>query len=133
MKTCTKCKLSKAVALFGVCSRNKDGLDTLCKSCYNTRKRKWHLTDSGVKAYNKARARAAEKKIKAIEYKGGKCNDCGGVFHPAVYEFHHISPNEKEAEPATLRNYSWEKLKKEIDKCVMLCANCHRIRHYSVS
>lgn len=67
----------------------------------------------------------------AVEYKGGKCHDCGLVSEwPQVYDFHHRDPSEKEF--AFARNghtRSWERNKAELDKCDMLCANCHRIRH----
>lgn len=73
------------------------------------------------------------KKVKklAVEYKGSKCYDCGLESpYPEVYDFHHLDPSEKDF--AISRNghtRSWEATKGELDKCVMLCANCHRIRH----
>ena len=69
-------------------------------------------------------------KIKAIEYLGGECQDCGGKFPEAVYDFHHLDPTEKEAGIAALTSdKGWGKILEELDKCVLLCANCHRIRH----
>lgn len=69
-------------------------------------------------------------KDRAINYLGGKCADCGGVFHRRVYDFHHVNPEEKEHTVAhMLRCQKWETVKQELDKCVLLCANCHRIRH----
>lgn len=66
----------------------------------------------------------------AIEYKGGECAHCRGVFHPSVFEFHHRDPSEKDfAMSAKGHCRSWEAVKKELDKCDMLCANCHRIEH----
>ena len=72
----------------------------------------------------------AKRKVQAIAYKGGKCFDCNGVFPPAVYDFHHLEPSKKDFNPAALRQCSWERFRAEIDKCVMLCANCHRTRHW---
>jgi len=70
-------------------------------------------------------------KIKAINFKGNVCFDCGlRSEFPAVYDFHHLDPNEKEF--SISRNgatRSWDKVKKEIEKCILLCSNCHRIRH----
>jgi len=69
-------------------------------------------------------------KQKAIEYKGGKCEDCGGVFHRRAYDFHHLNPEEKEGKLTQMfRSRKWEYILPELDKCVLLCANCHRIRH----
>ena len=69
-------------------------------------------------------------KIKAIEYKGGKCERCGLVDEPCVYDFHHLNPNEKEFSFGK-RNLSFDKIKDELDKCILLCANCHRKEHIS--
>ena len=72
-----------------------------------------------------------QRKQKAIEYKGGCCADCEGVFLPAVYDFHHLDPTAKDLAPAQALSGTWERAKAELDKCVLLCANCHRTRHAS--
>jgi hypothetical protein len=71
-----------------------------------------------------------EIKEKAIEYLGGKCTDCGLVDEPCVYDFHHLDPTQKEIAFGSRGGKSFESLKPELDKCVLLCANCHRKRHY---
>ena len=68
-------------------------------------------------------------KEKAIEYKRGKCTICGYNAHPAALDFHHTNPQEKEVTWDKLRLRSWDKIIIELDKCVLLCANCHRIEH----
>lgn len=72
------------------------------------------------------------KKLKAIEYLGGKCKDCNGVFHQSVYDFHHLNPKEKDSILAHLFWKSWDKILIELNKCILLCANCHRLRHWSI-
>lgn len=71
------------------------------------------------------------RRIKAeeVERMGGVCKDCGGVFHPDVYDFHHEDPREKEYQWTKLRLLSAERRRAELAKCVLLCANCHRLRH----
>lgn len=72
------------------------------------------------------------RKIKAIEHMGNQCADCGlhvRDSHYSVFEFHHINPEEKDASWTKLRLRSWDSILHELAKCVMLCANCHRIRH----
>jgi 5-methylcytosine-specific restriction endonuclease McrA len=69
------------------------------------------------------------KKIKllAIEYKGGKCQICGYKKLAAALELHHIDKTLKSfgiGEKGYTR--SWQKVKNELDKCILLCANCHR-------
>lgn len=76
--------------------------------------------------------RWVNKKIKAIQYKGSRCVDCDlhiNNTHYSVFEFHHLDPTKKDYEWTKLRLRSQESINKELDKCVLLCANCHRIRH----
>ena len=59
------------------------------------------------------------------------CVDCG-FFHPAAMDFHHRDPSTKVkggVSRLTRGGYAVDLLKEEIDKCVCLCSNCHRIRH----
>ena len=81
------------------------------------------------KRHKQQRERAQAFKRQAIEYCGGKCTHCGGIFPPAVYDFHHIDPNEKEVAISKIMSHSWESIKIELNKCILLCANCHRIEH----
>ena len=67
-----------------------------------------------------------------IKYKGSKCNDCPLTLensHPNVFEFHHLNPNEKDIDWKHIKVKKWDTIKIELDKCVLLCANCHRLRH----
>lgn len=58
-----------------------------------------------------------------------KCNNCI-ENDPVCLEFHHLNPIEKEGNISILaRKYSFKRLQKEIDKCIVLCANCHRKEH----
>lgn len=68
-------------------------------------------------------------KLKAVEYKGGKCECCGYSKCVQALEFHHLNPNEKDFAIA-IKTLPWEETKKELDKCIMVCANCHREIHY---
>jgi len=70
-------------------------------------------------------------KLKAVNYLGGKCAVCGYDSCIEALEFHHINPEEKEFAISGKFNISWEKLKSELDKCQLLCANCHRELHSS--
>jgi predicted transcriptional regulator len=69
------------------------------------------------------------KKIQCINYKGGKCIKCGETS-PLKLAFHHTNPSEKNFEiGSSSRSLSFDILKKELDKCVLLCENCHREIH----
>ena len=69
------------------------------------------------------------KKIRAINHLGGKCKICGNnnIFHLC---FHHICEIEKDFQIGEKINLKWSKLLKEIEKCDLLCENCHQELHY---
>lgn len=68
------------------------------------------------------------KKLKAIDALGGKC-ECGEQ-RPWLLEFHHREETEKEGQISSLKHYSWDKLCKELDKCQLVCRNCHGDIHF---
>lgn len=86
----------------------------VCKKCYHKRYR-------------------LKLKIKAINFLGGKCNICNWSGHVAAFTFHHINPDEKDFEICGTNMKTWPALEKELLKCQLLCANCHRIVHSLVS
>ena len=68
-------------------------------------------------------------KIKLIHYKGGECQICGyDKPIPSVYDFHHRNPEEKEFGIGG-KTIALERLKKEADKCDLLCCRCHQELH----
>jgi hypothetical protein len=67
-------------------------------------------------------------KVRALEYKGSCCQRCGYDKCVNAMDFHHIDPSQKEFQIAS-QIRSWDKLQAELDKCVLLCANCHREFH----
>ena len=71
-------------------------------------------------------------KKKAIEYKGGCCQRCGYNTYYGAIQFHHRDPTKKEVSWTKLRLRSWEKITFELDKCDILCANCHAEVHHEL-
>ena len=115
-KTCYYCKISKPISNF-----------------YNTQKRIMSFCKKCSKHYSKIRLQIL--KLKCLEYKGNKCIKCGYNKCPASLDFHHRDPNEKDFSISKIRITSWEnnkiKLTNELDKCDLLCKNCHAELHYS--
>jgi len=114
-KTCSHCKLSFPATTehFYVRSRKQKDLSSYCKKC-NTKIR-----------VNEMR----KTKQKCVDYMGKKCADCKDEYPPSVFDFHHLDPSKKDFTISKTQSFSFKNLKPELDKCVMLCANCHRIRH----
>ena len=71
-------------------------------------------------------------KIKAVNYLGGKCASCGYNKCVEALDFHHLDPNKKEFSISQAKSHSFSKVKPELDKCVLLCANCHREEHAAI-
>lgn len=71
-------------------------------------------------------------KKKLVEYKGGCCEKCGYDKSIGALQFHHINPSEKDF-TISGKSYSFERIKKEVDKCIMVCANCHIEIHEEIN
>lgn len=72
-------------------------------------------------------------KEKAVEYLGGKCCKCGYNKCLGALDFHHKDPSKKEFRIAESNTKSWDRTKKELDKCILVCANCHRELHWDLN
>lgn len=75
---------------------------------------------------------AQKTKLKAIEYKGGKCQICRYNKSIRALTFHHINPEEKSF-GISGGTKSFEKLKPELDKCILVCQNCHAEIHDGIT
>lgn len=128
-KTCRKCSarnreearrfratMSKQGRCQGCGRRARKG-KTSCVKCQDVN------TRNAVSRYQKA-------KTKAVILFGGRCARCRLRFPDCVFDFHHEDPGAKESAIVSLLAGSWERCLKELKKCVMLCANCHRIQHH---
>jgi hypothetical protein len=118
-KYCSNCNVEKPIGEFYKKADRKNG-SSQCKNCFNL-----YCTNRWVKI-----------KQKAIEYKGSKCVDCS-ISYPendcCIFDFHHRNPDEKESDWKKLRLRSWNKIVIELDKCDLVCSNCHRLRHKKMS
>ncbi len=63
----------------------------------------------------------------AVAYKGGCCNRCGFIGDIESYDFHHLEDKKFIISNPNVK--SWIAIQKELDKCELLCANCHRLEH----
>lgn len=119
-----------------VCTKpfqEKAGNQTMCSDACRSR-RYGRSVASIRKRLNQVSHNTAEwrrrVKDKAIEYKGGKCSRCNYDKCKEALEFHHTEPSHKDfgiAQKGATR--SWERVKVELDKCILVCANCHREIH----
>ena len=112
-KLCKRCNEEKGSADF---YRRRAGTDLspYCKPCTNSQ----------------TVERQQLFKRKCVEYKGGDCQHCGYNRYIGSLEVHHLDPTQKDFTIAKARLTKFdEKITKELDKCVLLCSNCHREQH----
>jgi len=69
-----------------------------------------------------------KRRAKLIKMSNGRCHDCGRIFPNAVFDFHHVEAKEFTLNACSM-DRSWKSIVEEWEKCIMLCANCHRICH----
>lgn len=129
-KVCTRCDKEKDIEEFLFRNKDKGTRHSACSECYkDIRKESYERTKQTTLNRNK---RNTEKKKEWFnDYKANlSCEKCG-EDHPACLEFHHLNPTTKDKNVAEMINtYSQKKIQEEIDKCSVLCANCHRKEHY---
>lgn len=129
-KVCTNCKSQKDLLLFPARKTSKDGRASWCRECYKKgweiryRDKHQHYRDSHNHSRNKLRELYARKVFEYLSQH--QCLICG-ESDPVVLEFHHRSGADKiESISNLIFNASWKRIENEIQKCDVLCANCHR-------
>lgn len=102
-----------------------------CVPCNKKWRKSNSLTDRQKR--DQANGRRLDSKRVAIDYKGGKCIRCGACKLPeCCFQFHHAGSYKKEAHLShLLRSKFSPKIVKELDKCALLCANCHAVVHWA--
>lgn len=129
-KLCTKCNSTKSIELF---TKNiKTGkIQVWCKACIKEYDHNRHKNQrEKIIAQKKARKIIINKWYEDLK-KTLSCAWCS-ENHPACLTFHHTNPLEKETEvaQAVASHWSIKNIQKEIDKCIVLCFNCHAKHHF---
>jgi hypothetical protein len=82
---------------------------------------------NGVNERRNRLKREASEKIN--KYKSeNSCTDCGNFFHHVSMDFDHLSQKRMDVARMVAAGYVWTEIQKEIDKCELVCSNCHRVR-----
>lgn len=126
-KQCNKCDQWKDLALFHPNKTCVGQVTGTCRLCNQTRKRDWYAANK-ARRQQLANARNAVSKQYWIDYFGDKCADCDQSFETCVYDFHHVGG--KDVNPSKALSWKFERQVQEMMKCIMLCVNCHRLRHF---
>lgn len=128
--------MTKPFSAFSRNLRRSDGVQSYCIECRRGYNQRWYKRNAGK--HRRAAAKRNERRRARIrrildEAKDRPCADCGGRFPPFVMDFDHRDPTQKRfniGRDALTGRCSEDALAQEIEKCDVVCANCHRIRTY---
>jgi len=136
MKNCPLCDKDQPETEFAFRSKKEGTRTSHCKACHRLKSKSHYLANRG-KYIEKSKKRNKEQTKLTKEYmlsiKSAGCSKCNEK-DPCCLDFHHTDPSNKVDAVANLvrGRFSIEKIQHEIDKCVLVCANCHRKLHAGI-
>ena len=111
-----------------------------CKTCnkelvgqqksYCSKRCSNHDTNKRLKGYKQQSDKATKLKLKCVMDKGGKCCRCGYDKNLSALHFHHLHSKLFVIDSRHLANTKSSLIEAELEKCILLCANCHAEEHY---
>lgn len=129
MKICSRCNIEKELTEFHKRKTAKDGLMSCCKACAHKgtmasrRKKPDHYRKVSKELGDSYLEKFQEWKVQQ------KCCKCGEA-ETCCLDLHHLDPTQKDVAVATVtRSWTWNKLQTEIQKCIVVCRNCHAKIH----
>lgn len=131
-KICTKCNIEKDEEDFRIRNKAKNKRSSWCKLCFSLyEKEKWKKSPNvRVKHRNQLNSRRLRNKQYIWDFlKNRSCMDCG-INNPIVLEFDHRDPLNKRENVSDMAAWglSLKVIQEEVDKCDVVCSNCHKIR-----
>ncbi len=117
VKICSACKSEKPLSAYYKKMSTKDGMHHQCRTCHNKQNAK----------ANKKRHQV--RRAKLLTLLGNKCKHCLQMFPHVAMDLHHLNPKGKDFSFNNLQGRAWSRVITEAKKCILLCANCHRIEH----
>lgn len=131
LKKCTKCKEEKLLQEYSWRKYLKT-LMSCCKNCANEYAKKRYKKDpiaQKIRVYKTQRGLRKRNRDYIIDAKKKACTDCKITYPTYVMDLDHLpGTNKRFALSKMSRTYSLKEIQKEIDKCEVVCANCHRER-----
>ena len=116
MKTCSSCKKIKDIKDFYKRKNRKSGYTSECKGCFKSRMGNRHQIHKDI----------------LVKEAGGQCIRCGYDACTRILVFHHLDPSTKSFGISEKLSANLSILKAEVDKCVLLCPNCHGEKHLGI-
>lgn len=136
-KICSHCKQSKDITQFWKRKRAKDGYNSSCIDCVRSQNQKsyknhWKKNRIRIDANNYLIGERLREQCNQIKHNVG-CHFCQ-EHDPVCLDFHHRDPSTKilNISEMVARHRRWKTIQTEIEKCLVICANCHRKIHAGI-
>lgn len=132
-KICNKCQKEQSVENYHKASRNVDGLYHTCKTCRTQIDKNYYLTSDKkpkLMASNKKNRKDFREEFHEFKRQQG-CSLCS-ENEPYCLDYHHLRDKTMAISQMVKLGFSFENILKEIEKCILLCANCHRKVHAGI-
>ena len=129
MRECRRCKKTKPLSDFHLNKSCSEGRTRTCRICEWDRRKAWYASKRKWRQ-QRSNELNQQRKQEMVDRFGGKCYDCQNIFPNCVFEFHHLDPTSKDVNPSKTLGWTKERRDRELSKCIMLCSNCHKIRHF---
>jgi hypothetical protein len=131
-KVCGRCEVELPLGDFNFRDRARTKLQSYCRECSNAAWRTWYGVPENrahhLAVLRRRRSlRIARHRALVRELKSKPCADCGGRFPPEVMDFDHLRDKEDLISKLVYQTGT-QRLLAELDKCEVVCANCHRLR-----
>jgi hypothetical protein len=130
-KKCNLCNLVQEIDNFSWKNKNKNTRSSKCKSCHKEYVKTHYINNCKLykdKAYKSNKKYRKRNKQYVTELKTVPCMDCGNSYDPVCMDFDHLRDKKTNIANLVKESYSLARLNKEIEKCEVVCANCHRLR-----
>lgn len=132
MKICFKCNLEKEFKEFSFRNKRKGTYHSYCKTCHRSIRNKFYK-DNSHERERIAKAKIDKTNISKEYIKNLKinavCHKCG-YNKPSGLQFHHLKDKEINICNAVINGWTLTSIQKEIDKCEIICSNCHMEEHF---
>lgn len=133
MRTCIKCNQSLDDLEFSLKSKTTGQRSTICKPCHRLYT-KQHYKSNKTKYISRAKLRhpndiARNRKFITDYKKQHSCKFCQESDYRCL-DFHHLDQSIKHYNLSRMLHNSITTIQSEIDKCILICSNCHRKLHY---
>ena len=135
MKTCSSCKIEKTLSEFNKKSGRKNH-QPYCRECDNKRSREYYFLNKEhhikvIAKRNKEYKKEIDEYIRELK-SNTKCLDCNKNYHWFQMDFDHVRGEKDRPISEMVKNkVSLSRIKLEIEKCEIVCSNCHRLRTYT--